>query len=78
VPSDWKPAPRVRDPEALRRFRLEHYGEPCERCRRTAGVHAHHRIFRSQGGDDVVGNLEWLCGECHDQAHGIRSVWHVT
>ena len=73
---DPKPARRVRDPEALRKFHLEHAGEPCENCAIRPGIHAHHMIFRSRGGDDVEGNLLWLCGPCHDEEHGIRSVWY--
>lgn len=72
---DPKPEPRVKDPAALRRFRLEHVGEPCERCEVRTGIHAHHRKFRSQGGADAESNLDWLCGPCHDEVHGIRSVW---
>lgn len=72
----WKPTPRVKDPNLLRAFRLEHLGEPCERCELRPGIHAHHKIFRSRGGDDAIENLAWLCGSCHDEEHGIRSVWH--
>ena len=76
VPSDWKPEKRIKDPGAIRRFRLERYGEACERCQRHAGIHAHHTIFKSQGGHDREDLLEWLCGQCHDAAHGIRSTWY--
>ena len=62
----------MKDPEALRRFRLEHLGEPCELCERRAGEHAHHRVFRSQGGNDEPGNLLWLCRYCHDGIHNGR------
>ena len=75
MPSDWKPSPRIKDPEALKHFRLAHVNEPCEMCERRPGVHVHHVVFRSQGGGDVEGNLRWLCGACHDEAHGVRSVW---
>ena len=70
--SDWKPRPRLRDPEALARFRLERRGEPCECCERRAGTDVHHRVFRSQGGDDAPENLLWLCRPCHDEMHGAR------
>ena len=69
----WKPEPRIKDPDALRRFRLAHVGEPCEMCELRPGIHAHHKIFRSQLGDDSESNLIWLCRICHDEAHGIRS-----
>ena len=76
MPSDFKTHKRIRDPEALRRFRLEHAGEPCERCDMRRGIHAHHRKFRSRSGDDIESNLVWLCGACHDLEHGIRSTWY--
>lgn len=74
-PADPKPPKRIRDREALRRFRLLHLGETCERCGVRTGIHAHHEKLRSRGGDDIAENLRWLCGQCHDAAHGIRSVW---
>ena len=71
--SDFKDPARIRDPEVLARFRLEHVGEPCELCERRIGAHVHHKTLRSQGGDDVEENLAWLCMYCHSEAHGIRS-----
>lgn len=59
-PSDFKPAPRVKDPDALRAFRLAHVNEPCDICERRMGAHIHHKTFRSQGGDDAPENLLWL------------------
>ena len=72
-PSDFKPAPRVKDADLLRRFRLEHAGEPCEMCERRMGAHIHHKTFRSQGGGDEDSNLLWMCLWCHSEAHGIRT-----
>lgn len=69
--SDFKHGPRIKDPDAIARFRLEHLGEPCADCELRTGIHAHHRIFRSQLGSDVDSNLIWLCGPCHDARHGI-------
>ena len=34
--------------------------------------HIHHLIFRSQGGEDEIGNLMALTGEEHDRAHNDR------
>jgi hypothetical protein len=73
MPPDPRPGSRIRNPQAVSRFRLEHVGEPCERCELRPGVHVHHRTFRSQGGDDIPENMQWLCHICHDAAHGIRS-----
>lgn len=70
---DPRPPARVVDVGALTRFRLEHLGEPCDRCELRAGVHVHHRVFRSQGGNDTPDNLEWLCLTCHDDVHMGRS-----
>jgi 5-methylcytosine-specific restriction endonuclease McrA len=75
VPADFKSAKRVRDPEALKRFRQEQQYELCWGCSMRPGIHVHHRIHRSQGGGDVPENLVWLCGACHDSAHGIKSEW---
>ena len=69
-----RPPARVKDPDALFRFRLEHLGEPCENECGRFGVHVHHKVFRSQGGGDVPENLSWLCGVCHVAAHCIRRV----
>ena len=71
--SDFKSGPRVKDPDLLKRFRLSHLWEPCEECELRPGTQIHHRTLRSQGGNDVEGNLQWLCHHCHDERHGIRS-----
>lgn len=77
VPSDPRPAKRIVDIGALRRFRLEHLTEPCEICELRAGVHVHHKVFRSQGGNDEPENLSWLCYACHDDIHAGRSDRYV-
>jgi 5-methylcytosine-specific restriction endonuclease McrA len=71
--SDPKPPKRVRDPEALKRFRLEHANEPCDMCEMRVGVDSHHRVYRSRGGSDVPENLVWLCRPCHDDIHAGRA-----
>lgn len=73
MPPDPRPQARVRDPAALKRFRLENLGEPCEICEQRAGTDPHHIQFRSQGGGDVAWNLLWLCRPCHDDIHAGRS-----
>lgn len=35
------------------------------------GVHAHHRRRRSQGGEDTVENLAWVCLACHHHIHFV-------
>ncbi len=68
---DPKPKKSVKDVDALRRFRLQHLGEPCDDCELRPGAHVHHVIFRSQSGDDKPENLAWLCQPCHDARHGL-------
>lgn len=38
-------------------------------CWKTAGLHSHHLIKRSDGGLDTVGNLITLCYVCHQRCH---------
>jgi hypothetical protein len=75
---DPKPEKRIKDPAALRAYRLEMHNEPCERCERRRGEHAHHIRYRSQGGDDRSYNLLWLCAVCHDDIHAGRTSRYVT
>ena len=67
----------MRDPDALKRFRLDNLGEPCEICEKRPGSHAHHIKFRSQGGDDAAWNLLWVCVFCHDDIHAGRLDRHT-
>ena len=42
----------------------------CQKCFRwTAQPHPHHKILRSQGGEDVEENLLTMCYICHHWAH---------
>lgn len=63
---DLKPVRRIKDPEAIRSAMNT---EPwCRKC----GVPAtdpHHIILKSQGGDDVFGNIMPLCHKHHDEYH---------
>lgn len=69
-----KPQKRKRSPGTLKRFRLENAGEPCEVCESRTGTQVHHKVFRSRGGGDNRGNLQWVCRICHSAAHGVREV----
>lgn len=73
VNPDPKPWARLRDKYVLELFRLAHLGEPCEQCERRPGTDAHHRVYRSQGGDDHPDNLAWLCRTCHRDLHEGRT-----
>jgi len=66
-----KPRKRIKDVAAMRRFHLEMAGEPCELCELRPGNQIHHKIFRSQGGDDVPANFQWLCNSCASAQHGL-------
>lgn len=39
-------------------------------CGRRTGLHAHHIIYRSQGGEDTTENMVTVCNGCHDLIHG--------
>ena len=67
---DPRPPQRIKDPDVLRRFRLENLGEPCQICELRPGTDAHHVVFRSRGGDDDALNLRWICRSCHRDIHG--------
>ena len=66
---DPRPKKRVKDRDAIRRYKLERMGDPCDWCEQRPGTDAHHVVFRSQGGDDHADNLAWLCRTCHDREH---------
>ena len=66
---DPRPAGRVIDVQAMRRFHMEMHGEPCQRCERRPGTQIHHTLYRSRGGGDVRDNFEWVCVYCQDDAH---------
>lgn len=69
--SDPRPPKRIKNTDAMKAFRLSMIGEPCQDCELRPGVHVHHVVFRSQGGNDTAGNFAWLCRPCHDLRHGI-------
>ena len=42
----------------------------CQCCKTKKGtLHAHHIVYRSQGGADTLDNLITLCEECHKKLH---------
>ena len=71
-PADPRPPKPLRDREMLRRFRLEHVGEPCELCELDWGQEIHHRVYRSRRGGDESRNLLWVCRRCHSDIHAGR------
>jgi 5-methylcytosine-specific restriction endonuclease McrA len=45
----------------------------CRWCGTQRGLHQHHVLYRSQGGDHQPSNLIVLCHECHAHAHSVGS-----
>jgi 5-methylcytosine-specific restriction endonuclease McrA len=41
----------------------------CKVCKSRNNLHAHHIVFRSQGGDDCSFNLLTVCNDCHEAIH---------
>jgi len=61
--------------ELVKRLIEERAHGRCEECHELPdfrGLHGHHIIYRSQGGEDTEENCIVLCGRCHDLAHGIK------
>lgn len=50
---------------SCRRSVVERSNGLCEKCGQQRGSEAHHRKNRSQGGKWDVGNILWLCHDCH-------------
>ena len=71
MPTDPKPAKRIKDPALVRNFSIR--AAECCICgasRADGRISAHHVYPRSQGGDDVVANLVALCGDGVSGCHG--------
>lgn len=62
----FKPV-RIKDPNNLKKcIKLS---KCCQICGSNNNVSAHHIKFRSERGDDSLGNLITLCFYCHRKAH---------
>ena len=46
----------------------------CEICGAGVAIHRHHRLRRSQGGTNDLGNLYHLCRECHSYVHAYPAL----
>jgi hypothetical protein len=70
-PVATSPRRRIRDPQLLALLAVEY--DACEVTGATAivsgGLHLHHVVFRSHGGDDVRANIVGLSNELHDRYH---------
>ena len=65
-------------PEAYEALKLLVFERDLWRCRNCGfrRIHAHHIVYRSEGGADISSNLCTLCPCCHEAVHrGILSVW---
>ena len=49
---------------------VERDGWRCQRCGSLENLQIHHKIKRSQQGNDALENLVTLCAYCHLQEHG--------
>jgi hypothetical protein len=70
--SHWAPAKEKRQKSASTRELLELFREQEYRCaactcelQPDATTALDHKIPRADGGDDAIGNLQWLCGDCN-------------
>jgi hypothetical protein len=73
-----KPRKRVvlshREYELMRRWVMARDGWRCRvpGCIARTGLHGHHILFRSQGGDDTSHNLITICNQHHEDIHMSR------
>jgi hypothetical protein len=56
-------------PPWLRAKVLARDGHACKNCGSRRALHAHHVVWRSQGGPTVSDNLVTLCNRCHGLVH---------
>jgi 5-methylcytosine-specific restriction endonuclease McrA len=52
---------------------LERDGWRCRKCGSLENLQIHHKIKRSQQGNDSLANLVTLCAHCHMEEHGHLS-----
>lgn len=58
----------------LRRQVQERDRSQCRMCRSTVSE-LHHVIYRSEGGENLAGNLISLCRYCHERVHSNKGVF---
>jgi len=72
TPNGSRPALLRLDPvsyESLRQQVLRRDGWRCQSCGTMSNLEIHHRLFRSQSGEDLEDNLITLCVSCHEGVH---------
>src|SRR5437773_12430816 len=52
---------------------FERDGWRCQKCGSLEHLQIHHKVHRSQQGDDALRNLATLCAYCHLEEHGQLS-----
>jgi len=52
---------------------IERDGNACCRCKCTAQLQVHHKIYRATPFDTILEDLETLCETCHAGVHGKES-----
>lgn len=62
-------------PEGLRDAVIAADGGKCRGCGISNGLHVHHIMYRSQGGEHRIENLITLCFTCHDVVHSDKGKW---
>ena len=55
--------------ESLRLQVLHRDGWRCQSCGAMSNLQIHHKLFRSQSGEDSEDNLITLCVTCHEGVH---------
>jgi ATP-dependent DNA helicase RecQ len=55
--------------ESLRQQVLRRDGWRCQSCGTMSNLEIHHKLFRSQSGEDSEENLITLCVCCHEGVH---------
>jgi 5-methylcytosine-specific restriction endonuclease McrA len=74
-PNGSQPAPSRLDPvsyENLRQQVLRRDGWRCQSCGTMSNLEIHHKLFRSQSGEDSERNLITLCVCCHERMHTLK------
>jgi hypothetical protein len=69
---DFKAAARIRDPQLMKL--LKHEYDECAITGVTAGLHLHHVIFKSHGGDDLRSNIVCVSDTLHTRYHAADPV----
>jgi 5-methylcytosine-specific restriction endonuclease McrA len=59
-------------------MRLELCAGRCQRCGVVAHLHGHHKLPRSQGGENTSENCAMLCSNCHEEVHNFPSLAYRT